>query len=75
MALKDDLADLTRYLRGRFNSDELRIVPHPKKADMAEVFIGDEFIAPLYREEDDGEISYQLQLVILDVDLEDGAED
>jgi hypothetical protein len=38
---------------------------------MAEVFIGDEFIAPIYREEEDGEVSYQLQMAILDFDLED----
>lgn len=71
MALKDDLEDLHRYLRRRFNTQELRIVSHPKKRDMAEVFIGEEFVAPLYREDEDGEVSYQLQLVILDVDLED----
>lgn len=75
MTLKNDLSDLTRYLRKRFNSDELRIVPHPKKADMGEVFIGDEFIAPIYREEEDGEVSYQLQLVVLDVDLEEDEDD
>ncbi|MEM7774476.1 MAG: DUF3126 family protein [Pseudomonadota bacterium] len=71
MSLKEDLDSLHHYLRKRFNTEELRVVPHPKKTDMAEVFVGDEFIAPLYREEEDGEISYQLQLVILDVDLED----
>lgn len=71
MTLKDDLDDLHRYLRRRFNTQNLKVVPHPKKKDMAEVFIGEEFVAPLYREEEDGEVSYQMQLVILDVDLED----
>ena len=75
MALKDDLQHLQRYLAKRFRSENLRIVPHPKKNDMAEVYIGDEFIAPLYREEEEGEVSYQLQIVILDVDLEDDQAD
>jgi len=69
--MKRDLPRVQNYLRKLFRTDELRVVPHAKKRDMAEVFIGDEFIAPLYREEEDGEVSYQLQVVILDVDLED----
>ncbi|MGF1649664.1 MAG: DUF3126 family protein [Hyphomicrobiaceae bacterium] len=73
--IKNDVVALTSYLRKRFNAPSLRVQPHPKKKDMAEVFIGDEFIAPLYREEEDGEVSYQMQLVILDVDLEEGAAD
>ncbi len=40
----------------------------PRRIDSAEVFIGDEFIGILFRdEEDDG--SYQFQMAILDVDL------
>ena len=38
--------------------------------DMAEVFINNEFVAALYREVDEGETSYQLQMAILDMDLE-----
>ncbi|MGE8942973.1 DUF3126 family protein [Leptospira interrogans] len=69
--MKEDIPRLTKYLRKQFRSEALKIVPQPKKKDMAEVFIGEEFIGPLYREEEDGEVSYQLQMVILDVDLED----
>jgi hypothetical protein len=43
----------------------------PKKDDSAEVYIGDDFVAVLFREEEDGELSYQFQMAILDVDLED----
>jgi hypothetical protein len=69
--MKQDIPRVQSYLRKLFRTDKLRVVAHAKKKDMAEVFIGDEFIAPLYREEEDGEVSYQLQVVILDVDLED----
>ena len=69
--IKDDAPKLQRYLRKTFSNDHLRVVPHPKKNDMAEVFVRDEFLAPLYREEEDGEVSYQFQLAILDIDLED----
>ena len=69
--MKKDVASVQKYLRKLFRTDQLRVVPHARKKDMAEVFIGEEYIAPLYREEEDGEVSYQFQGVILDVDLED----
>lgn len=70
--MKEDVPRLQAYLRKVFKSPALRVVPQPKKKDMAEVFMGDEFIATLYREEEDGEVSYQFQMAILDIDL-DGA--
>jgi len=69
--LKEDIPKLQKYLRKTFRCESLRVVMHPKKKDMAEVFVGEEFIATLYREEDDGEVSYALQMAILDVDLAD----
>jgi hypothetical protein len=69
--IKQDLPRLEKYLRKLFRSEALRIVPNARKADMAEVFIGEDYLAPLYREDEDGDVSYQLQLVILDLDLED----
>jgi hypothetical protein len=71
LAFKDEVPELTRYLRKRFNNDAVRIQIHPKKTDMAEVFIGDEFLATLYRDAEDGEVSWQFQMAILDVDLDD----
>lgn len=68
---KDELARLQAYLRKTFGTPALEVRAQPKKDDMAEVFINDEFIAALYREEEDGETSYQLQMAILDMDLED----
>ena len=49
--MKEDIPRLQRYLRKQFRSEALRIVPQPKKKDMAEVFIGEEFIGPLYRDD------------------------
>ena len=42
----------------------------PKKQDMAEVFVAGEFVATLYRIEEDGEVEYQVQMAILEMDLE-----
>ena len=67
---KDELARLQTYLRKTFGASTLEVRAQPKKDDMAEVFIGGEFVATLYRDVDEGETSYQLQMAILDVDLE-----
>jgi hypothetical protein len=68
---KDELAKLQSYLRKTFNTQKLEVRPQPKKQDMAEIFINNEFVATLYREEEDGEISYQVQMAILELDLEE----
>lgn len=67
---KDELLRLQNYLRKTFGTPTLEVRAQPKKEDMAEVFIGGEFIATLYREVEEGETSYQFQMAILDMDLE-----
>jgi len=65
-----EVARLQAYLRKTFGSRNLEVRARPKKNDSAEVFIADEFIAVLFREEEDGEVSYQFQMAILELDLE-----
>lgn len=64
------MAKLQAYLRKTFGTPTLEVKAQPKKDDMAEIFIQGEFVAALYREVEDGETSYQLQMAILDMDLE-----
>lgn len=68
---KDELAKLQAYLRKTFGTAKLEVKAQPKKDDMAEVFINGDFIATLYREVDEGETSYQFQMAILEMDLEE----
>lgn len=68
---KDELARLQRYLRKTFGTQNLTVRGRPKKTDSAEVFIGDDFIAVIFREDEDGEVSYQFQMAILELDLEE----
>jgi hypothetical protein len=68
---KAELAKLEAYLRKTFGLKNIGLRPQPKKNDMAEVFIGDEFIATLYRIDEDGEVEYQMQMAILEMDLEE----
>lgn len=68
---KDELARVEAYLKKTFGTQNLSVRARPKKDDSAEVYIGDDFVAVLFREEEDGELSYQFQMAILEMDLED----
>ncbi len=41
----------------------------PRKNDSAELYLNDEFLGPVYKDEDEGELSYNFSMAILDVDL------
>ena len=69
--LKEEISKVEAYLRKTFGTKNLTVRQRPKKDDSAEVYIGEEFVAVLYREEEDGELSYQFQMAILDIDLQD----
>jgi hypothetical protein len=66
---KDELSQLEKYLRKTFKSQTIEVRARPKKKDSAEVYIDDEFVGVLYRDEDEGEVSYQFQMAILEIDL------
>jgi hypothetical protein len=68
---KEELARLQSYLRKTFGTANLTVRARPKKDDSAEVYIGDDFVAVLFREDEDGEVSYQFQMAILEMDLEE----
>jgi hypothetical protein len=54
-----------------FRLPELQVRQRPQKQDSAEVFLGEEFIGVLFRDDEDGETSYNFQMAILDYDLKD----
>ena len=64
-----EIRKLEAYIKRLFGNAKLRVVPRPKKDDSAEVYIGDEFIGVLHRDDEDGEVSYALHITILEIDL------
>jgi hypothetical protein len=67
----DELKLLSAYFLKVFKTSGLVVKARPKKDDSAEVYIGEEFLGVLYRDEDEGELSYNFSMAILDIDLED----
>lgn len=66
---RDELNRLESYLRKTFSTDTIEIRQRPKKKDSAEVYVADEFVGVLYRDDEDDEVSYQFQMAILEQDL------
>ena len=66
-----EMVRVQAYLRKVFGSKTLSVRARPKIRDSAEVYVGEEFVGTLTRDDEEGELCYQFQMAILDVDLED----
>ena len=66
----EEIKKLTRFFRAKFQAANIEVRRRPQKTDSAEVYIGDEFIGVIFRDEEDGELSYNFNMAILDFDLE-----
>lgn len=64
----DEILRVQAYLRLKFENERIAL-RRGAKDDMVEVYIGDEFIGTLFRDEDEGEVSYDFNMAILDFDL------
>ena len=61
---------IENYLRRTFRLDTIEVRRRPQKDDSAEVYLGDEFIGVVFRDDEDDELSYSFQMAILAYDLE-----
>ena len=66
----DEIAKLTKFLRAKFELTSISVRKRPQKDDSAEVYIGEEFVGVIFRDDEDGELSYNFSMAILDFDLE-----
>ena len=69
----DEMAKIRAYLCHKLGNAHITLRPREKASDSAEVLIKGEFIGLVYKDEDDGEISYNMTMAILDMDLADVA--
>ncbi|MCT6871385.1 MAG: DUF3126 family protein [Bartonella sp.] len=66
----DEIKKLDGYFKRTFQNQALQVKPRPRKDDSCEVYLGDEFLGVIYRDEDEGELSYNFSMAILDIDLD-----
>jgi Protein of unknown function (DUF3126) len=67
----EELVKLTKYFQKQFSTTAITVRKRPQKNDSGEVYMGEEFLGVIFRDEEDGELSYNFSMAILDFDLED----
>lgn len=66
---RSEIWRLEKYLRSLFRLDTIVIHERPKQPDSVEVHVAGEFIGVIFRDDEDGEVSYAFQMAILEIDL------
>ena len=64
-----EIAKIQDYLRRTFDNDQIFIDRQVRPTAPIEVRVGQEFVGVLHRDEDEGEVSYALNISILEEDL------
>jgi hypothetical protein len=59
---------IEKYLRNLFRLDTITLLERPQ-SDSVEVHVGGEFIGVIFKDEEDGEVSYAFNMAILEMDL------
>lgn len=66
---RSEISRVEKYLRGKFGNDTISVDAAGRGDDSAEVSIGGEFIGIIYKDDDEGEISFAFHMAIIDKDL------
>ncbi|MEP1142078.1 MAG: DUF3126 family protein [Henriciella sp.] len=65
---REEVLRLEAYLKEKLNPG-LRLIARKETTDSVEVYLGAEFLAVVYKDEDDGETSYAFNMTVLNEDL------
>ncbi len=64
-----ELEKVQQYLRGLFANDNINLRDRAQADGSVEVSLGEECIGVIYRDDEEGEISYAFHMSILEIDL------
>ena len=66
----EEIRKLDAYFKRTFQNPTLEVKARPRKDDSCELYVGDEFLGIIFKDEEEGELSYNFSMAILDVDLQ-----
>ena len=66
-----ELEKIRNYLNKIFNTDDFIVKKRKSIEDSCEVYLKEEFLGLIYKENEEGEEDYQFHMTILDEDLLD----
>ena len=64
-----EAARLEKYLQEKFGNSQLTLRARDKAEDSVEVLLAGEFLGTVYRDAEDGEVSFDFNMAILEMDL------
>jgi hypothetical protein len=64
----EEIRKLEAYFKRNLNK-EIVVKARQRKDESAEVYLADEFLGVIFRDDEDGELSYNFSMAILDIDL------
>jgi len=70
---KTEIIRLQKYMQEKFANTKLTLSERKEVKDSVEVTLAGEFIGTIYKDEEDGEISYDFNMAILEMDLSGAA--
>ena len=65
----DEMVKLKAFIEKKFKCTGITLKKREKASDSVEVMINGEFIGLMYKDQDEGETSYDFNIAILDIDL------
>lgn len=69
---RKEIARVEAYLRRMFGNDRIALRQRGgKETDSVEVLLDGEFLGVIYRDDEEGEVSYAFNMAILEMDLPD----
>jgi len=66
----EEIRKLEAYFKRTFQNPTLQVRARPQKKDSCELYVGEEFLGIIFRDDEDGELSYNFSMAILDIDLD-----
>lgn len=65
----EEIRKLEAYFKRTFQNQSLSVKARPRKDDSCELYLEDEFLGLIFKDEEEGELSYNFSMAILDIDL------
>ena len=66
----DEIKKLEAYFKRTFQNPTLQVRARPQKKDSCELYVGEEFLGIIFRDDEDGDLSYNFSMAVLDIDLD-----
>lgn len=66
---KSEILRVQKYMNDLFGTDRITLKASKQKDGAVEVLVRNEFVGVIYRDDDDGEVSFDFNMAILEMDL------